>query len=330
MLLINSIHTILYPSWYDLIFKEIWRYIPETLLEYIRYLPMREYRGLRSWLDSVRELSRGLIKQSLDKGDGNDIMSVLLRANGASNPKNKMSDDEMVDQVATVLSAGNDTSSKALMWYFYAIAKHPEAQARIREEIAVVRARATGEEFSIADLNGMVYTLATMKESMRLDSISWIICRIATRDDIIPLTFPITTKSGEQITSIPIKKGTPIDISSAGYNRLPEVWGDDANEWNPERFLDPKRELRVGELSSNIGLFSNSMNFSTGTRACIGWQFSVLEMQVVILTLLENFEFSLPPQNEKTKIYRKPGHAMMPMAKGERGVWMGLLIKPVN
>jgi len=289
---------------------------------------MREYRGLRSWLDSVRELSRGLIKQSLDKGDGNDIMSVLLRANGASNPKNKMSDDEMVDQVATFLAAGNDTSSKTLVWYFYAIAKHPEAQARIREEIALVRARATGEEFTVADLNSMVYTLATLKESMRLDSISWINFRIATRDDILPLAFPITTKSGEQITSIPIKKGTPIDISPAAYNRLPGVWGEDANEWNPERFLDPKREIR--EASSNIGLFSNSMSFSTGTRACIGWQFSVLEMQVIILALLEKFEFSLPPQNEKTKIYRKPCHLMMPMAKGEKGVWMGLLIKPVT
>ena len=56
----------------------------------------------------------------------------------------------------------------------------------------------------------------------------------------------------------------------------------------------------------------------------------VLEMQVIILALLENFEFSLPPQNEKTKIYRKPGHIMLPMAEGEKGVWMGLLIKPVN
>ena len=41
-------------------------------------------------------------------------------------------------------------------------------------------------------------------------------------------------------------------------NSFPEVWGDDANEWNPERFLDPKRELRVREMSSSIGAFSNS------------------------------------------------------------------------
>ena len=57
---------------------------------------------------------------------------------------------------------------------------------------------------------------------------------------------------------------------------------------------------------------------------------SVLEMQVIILTLLENFEFSLPPQNEKTKIYRKPSHLMLPLAEGQEGVWMGLVIKPLN
>ncbi|KAN0129565.1 hypothetical protein V8E53_012561 [Lactarius tabidus] len=50
---------------------------------------------------------------------------------------------------------------------------------------------------------------------MRLDPILWMTPRRATRDDILPLAFPITTKSGKQITSIPIKKGTPIDISFA-------------------------------------------------------------------------------------------------------------------
>ena len=49
------------------------------------------------------------------------------------------------------------------MWYFYEIAKYPEAQARIREEIALVRSRTTGEVFSAADLDSMVYTLATLK-----------------------------------------------------------------------------------------------------------------------------------------------------------------------
>lgn len=65
-------------------------------------------------------------------------------------------------------------------------------------------------------------------------------------------------------------------------------------------------------------------------RSLVDLVCSVLEMQVIILALLENFEFSLPPQNKKTKIHRKPGYIMLPMAEGEKGIWMGLHIKPVN
>lgn len=53
-------------------------------------------------------------------------------------------------------------------------------------------------------------------------------------------------------------------------------------------------------------------------------------MQVMIVTLLENFVFSLPPQDDRTKIHRMPSAVMMPMAKGHRGAWMGLLVKPVE
>jgi cytochrome P450 len=100
--LIHSVGSTLYPSWYDLIFKETWKYIPGPLLECVRYLPTREYRGFRSWLDQVRVFSRGLIKRSMAKGDGKDILAVLLRANASSNPKNKMPDDELIDQIAYV------------------------------------------------------------------------------------------------------------------------------------------------------------------------------------------------------------------------------------
>lgn len=54
---------------------------------------------------------------------------------------------------------------------------------------------------------------------MRLHPIGWILGRVAGGDDVIPLDFPITTKSGEQITSIPVRKGTPIDLHIDVYNR---------------------------------------------------------------------------------------------------------------
>jgi hypothetical protein len=82
-----------------------------------------------------------------------------------------------------------------------------------------------------------------------------------------------------------------------------------------------------------VGVSAGSLRkypYTLGYKSPVDVVCSVLEMQVIILALLENFEFSLPPQNKKTKIYRKPGYVMLPMAEGEKGIWMGLHIKPVN
>ena len=104
---------------------------------------------------------------------------------------------------------------------------------------------------------------------MRLHPIVWQLSRIAARDDIIPLAFPITTKSGKQISSIPVCKGTHVDMSLCSYSRLvghlcllvvsikwgirvPEVWGEDAGEWNPKRFLHIDKEKQI-----SVGLYAN-------------------------------------------------------------------------
>jgi hypothetical protein len=54
---------------------------------------------------------------------------------------------------------------------------------------------------------------------MRLHPITWMLYRVASRDDVIPLAFPITTKSGERVSSIPVKKGINIDIAVHAYQR---------------------------------------------------------------------------------------------------------------
>ncbi|KAI9458346.1 cytochrome P450 [Lactarius psammicola] len=300
------IDSTLYPSPLNLIFKSTWRYIPEFLLRYVRYLPTREYHRFRTYLDCARNFSRD--------GDGPDMMSVLLQTNASEDPQNRMTHEEVVDQLSALLLAGQETTASTLTWFLWEIARHPESQERIREEIAAVyrRTDASGAELSTADLDGMAYTQAALKESMRLHPIIWTLSRVAGQDDAIPLAFPVTTKSGRPVSSIPVKKGTLIDIAIHAYQRLPEVWGEDAGEWNPDRFLKAENVKQT-----SIGVYGNL----------------VLEMLVIVTTLVKHFEFSLPSEREGEKtprVCRKPTVLMMPMAEGHVGPWMGLVVKPLN
>lgn len=176
----------LYPHKIDVIFRTLWRYIPAPIVNYFRYLPRREYTRFRRYLDFIQDFSRGLVAKSEAKGDGKDVMSVLLRANAAETSHLKLSSSEVIDQISSVfflylprtsvyvnlnhpralLLAGHDTIANTLTWWLWELAKHPDSQSRVMEEIASARAKleARGEtEFSIADLEGMIFMNATMK-----------------------------------------------------------------------------------------------------------------------------------------------------------------------
>jgi hypothetical protein len=100
MSILDSIDSTLYPSRIDLAFRSLWLYIPDLLLRYVRYLPLRDYRRQRTFFDYTQSFSRDLVRQSMEKHDGKDVMSVLLRANGSEDPKDKMTNDEVVYQIS--------------------------------------------------------------------------------------------------------------------------------------------------------------------------------------------------------------------------------------
>jgi len=95
----ESIDSFLYPPLYDILFKSIWRYIPEPILSLVRYLPTREYRRFLRYTRFMRKFSQGMIEKSTIQGDGNDIMSVLLRANTSEDPRTRLSKKEVADQI---------------------------------------------------------------------------------------------------------------------------------------------------------------------------------------------------------------------------------------
>ncbi|KAL0562506.1 hypothetical protein V5O48_019581, partial [Marasmius crinis-equi] len=104
-------------------------------------------------------------------------------------------------------------------------------------------------------------------ETLRLHPIVPELIREAQIDDAIPLDHPVTDASGNVLKEIPVAKGQRIITSIVCYNRLKDIWGEDADQWNPERFLNLK-------TPTTLGVFGNLMTFSGGVRGCIGWRFA--------------------------------------------------------
>ncbi len=97
-----------------------------------------------------------------------------------------------------------------------------------------------------------IFTHSPLQEVLRLHPISPTLFRTADRDDILPLALPVVTEDGQTLTELHIRKGQDFLLSICAYNRLPSVWGEDADEWNPGRFLDVPKEKQI-----NIGVYAN-------------------------------------------------------------------------
>lgn len=94
--------------------------------------------------------------------------------------------------------------------------------------------------------------------------------RIALEDDVIPLSQPLTTVDGKTVSSIAIKAGQVFHIPSAVQNTDPLVWGKDAEEFKPERWLLPGGVPSKDQLP--YGPYGNIASFLDGPRSCIGWR----------------------------------------------------------
>jgi len=317
------------PSKGKLFWENISSNFPSIILTLLyEFSPGSGVRKLRKNRHEVHKVSKRLLADkvgTLVQGKGKrDVMSLLVKANASENLKTKLRDDELIPQMRSILLAGHETTANSVTWTLYELARRPEVQNRMRAEILETQAQihARGDiEFSITDLDGMAYTIAVMKEALRINPVAFRMMREAVRDDVIPLFKPIVTSSGKTIHEIPVAKGTAFAVSVIGYNMSKDVWGPDAEEFNPERWLVSKERA-----SPALGVYGNLFTFSGGVRSCIGWRFAVVEMQAFLITLLSNFEFSIPEGAKD--IRRDRSGVMTPMVVGEedRGAQLPLQV----
>ncbi|OJT07986.1 Cytochrome P450 4F5 [Trametes pubescens] len=323
-----------FPSKLTLLFRHLWRYIPMPILAFVQYVPTKEHIRFRRTLKVINKFARDLINEKTEavlagkNENKKDMMSILVKANTSENPKSRLTDNEMISQMATFLLAGHETTANSMTWMLYELARHPEYQSKMREEVRAIRARVAergDSDFSVSDLDAMPHVLVAMKEVLRLHPIVYGLIREASRDDVLPLSTPVTTTTGEVVDEIPIPKGTTCQISVWAYNRLPSIWGPDADEFNPTRWIEHEK---MGQ--TYVGVTSNLMTFSAGLQACIGWRFSIIEMQAILVELIEQFEFTIP--DDKPTIISFPAGLTVPLVKEDMkaGPQMPLMVSLVQ
>ncbi|KAI0318662.1 cytochrome P450 [Amylostereum chailletii] len=269
----------------------------------LRAIPNRRRRNINAAHATMDRIGRQLLAEMKEavraaaaNGDAKierkdfrrkDLLSLLVKANMATDlpESGRLSDDEVLAQVPTFLIAGHETTSTAVTWVLFALAKHQDVQDKLRTEL--LRAP-EGDVPTMEALNALPYLDAVVRETMRAYAPVPNTIRKAMRDDVIPTDTEWVDKKGAKKRGIPISKGDTIYLPILSVNRLSEIWGEDAREFKPERWQSPP------EAAIAIpGVWGNTLSFSGGPRACIGYRFSVVEIKAIVYTLVRAFRFEL-------------------------------------
>ncbi|CAH1768003.1 8286_t:CDS:2, partial [Entrophospora sp. SA101] len=239
--------------------------------KWIRSLPFEANLRLINAVKVTEKISLHLIKEKqkqaqLKKLEGKDLLSLLINSNQDLPPEEKISELELKHQIMTFLAAGHETTSTALSWALYLLAKHPEVQDCLRQELLEALPD-PNLEASFDKINSLEYLNCVFKETLRL----------------IPPAVSRTCKTDTTIDGYFIPKYTPIVLSIYAVHHDSKIWGENHDEFEPSRWLNPK-------LTSEINNYSY-LPFTTGPRSCIGSKLATIEFKIILTSLIRKFKF---------------------------------------
>ncbi|KAJ6481957.1 cytochrome P450 [Mycena sanguinolenta] len=252
-----------------------------------------------------------------------DLLSVLLKSNMSTSisAHQRMSDAELIAQIPTFVVAGHETTSNSTSWALHSLSLHPVTQKKLRKELFTL----SSENPTTEELNSLPYLECVIRETLRVHGPVGYLDRIATQDDVLPLSRPYIDRAGKSHDTFPIRKGQIIQMSILAFNHDPEIWGPDAGEFRPERWENVPSAAGAIPSMPHPNLFS----FFAGQTNCIGYRFALVEMKALLFTLIRAFEFE-PAVPSKSigyggNLVRAPVHLDEP----ERGSCLPMILKPV-
>ncbi|KAJ7682539.1 cytochrome P450 [Mycena polygramma] len=246
-------------SSYTILADYLFGFIPGFIFRQTIHLPLAAMRAVSTF----RSVTERLIKQKTEEfqtqGEegGNDLLNLIWKSGNS-----KMTVTELTEQIRLLLVAGQDPTSVFLAWSLYWLAANPDFQTKLRQEIQTTKEAAAAGEL---DYDSMPLLNALLKETLRLHPPVPITERIATEDSVLPLAEDIVIPGGQRVSQLPVKKGQAIMVAIASYHRLETLWGKDAQEFDPSRWLagNPCK-------GNALGPYGHLLSFLGGPRVCLG------------------------------------------------------------
>jgi len=231
-----------------------------SVLPRARWTPTRTNLRLRSTRRRLDASAAEIIAQrrgrtSADGTHGDDLLGLLIDS--------ELTDAEIRDELVTMVIAGHETVAASLAWTLMLLAEHQPAQDRLRAELA----GHTGPVSLVGHRNALPWTRAVIDEALRLYPPAWALSRRSYGPDVV---------AGHDVPA-----GTLVIISPWLVHRREQPWTDPL-AFRPERFLDPAATR------------SSYLPFGQGPRLCIGREFALGEMVLVLSELLRHHRIDVP------------------------------------
>ncbi|XP_010520636.1 PREDICTED: alkane hydroxylase MAH1-like [Tarenaya hassleriana] len=221
------------------------------------------------------------------KGDAMDLLTYYMNLDENKYNFLNPSDDKFLrDTMVSFILAGRDTTSAGLTGFFWLLSKNPEAVAKIRGEISAEMPRSINRDdetqLDQVDLNKLVYLHGALYEALRLYP-----------------PVPFNHKSPAKADTLPsghkVEANTKIIFPFYAMGRMRSVWGDDASEFKPERWISEKGRLKH-EPSFKFA------SFNAGPRTCIGKQVALTQMAIVAVEILQNYDVITATEGQQLEL----------------------------
>jgi cytochrome P450 len=224
---------------------------------------LRKHEEMRVRADSILMV---YIKQRRNQEPGHDLLQTLMDARYSDGEG--MSDELVLSESMQLLVAGHETSSNGLSWLLYLLSSRPDCLERVRREFDAVLG---DEPLNHGHVTRLEYTIQVMMEGLRLYPPFWMIDRMAVADD--------------RVGDVEIPRGSTVIVYVYGAHHAPRYW-ENPESFDPERFSNANNKLRTP--------FTH-LPFGGGPRGCIGGNYAMLQILMILSVLLRRYDFQLVP-----------------------------------